>query len=96
MKSKRLLVGVFGSADPAEGDPLYELARRVGALHRAGSLGPRPVVLLGAAWRRFLHHLVLGDMIEDAQLSITRVAETAEDAVLELDRSLVVGGALGE
>jgi uncharacterized protein (TIGR00725 family) len=26
------LVGVFGSADPPEGDPLFELARRVGQL----------------------------------------------------------------
>jgi len=186
MERNRLLVAVFGSADPSEGDPLYELARRVGgllvdagygvvtggyggvmegasrgaaeaggaavgvtcavfsgrepnrflterretadlvartgalidaacgyivlhgksgtlseltlvwALHRAGSLGPRPVVLLGAAWRPFLHHLVRGEMIEDDQLGITRVADEPEDAVTELDRFLVAEGADGE
>jgi len=186
MERKRLLVAVFGSADPSEGDPLYELARRVGALlvdagygvvtggyggvmegasrgaaeaggaavgvtcdvfagrepnrflterretadlvartgalidaacgyivlhgksgtlaeltlvwalHRAGSLGPRPVVLLGDAWRPFLHHLVRGAMIETDQLAITRVAEGPEDAVAALDRFLVAEGARGE
>jgi uncharacterized protein (TIGR00730 family) len=68
----------------------------VWALHRAGSLGPRPVILLGDAWRPFLHHLVRGDMIEDEQLSITRVAERPEDAVLALDRFLVAEGAGGQ
>jgi uncharacterized protein (TIGR00730 family) len=186
VEQRRLLVAVFGSADPAEGDPLYELARRVGillvhagygvvtggyggvmegasrgaseaggaavgvtcalfagrepnrflterreaadlvgrtgalvdaacgyivlhgksgtlaeltyvwALHRAGSLGRRPVVLLGDAWRPFLHHLVRGDMIEDDQLAITRVADLPEDAVMAVDRFLVAEGARGE
>ena len=180
------LVAVFGSAEPVEGDPLYELARQVGrllvaagygvltggyggvmegasrgateaggiaigvtcasftgrapnrfltaireepdllartgaliepacgyvvlhgksgtlaelmlvwALHRAGSLGRRPVVLLGDAWRPFLHHLVRGAMIEDDQLGITRVADGPEDAVMELDRFLVAEGAGGK
>jgi uncharacterized protein (TIGR00730 family) len=180
------LVAVFGSADPGAGDPLYELARRVGgllaeagygvltggyggvmegasrgaaeaggaavgvtcaafsgrtpnryltekreakdlvartgelidaacgyivlhgksgtlaeltlawALHRAGSLGPRPVVLLGAAWRPFLHHLVRGDMIESGELAITRVVDEPEDAVIELARFLVAEGVGGE
>jgi uncharacterized protein (TIGR00730 family) len=68
----------------------------VWALHRAGSLGPRPVVLLGDAWRPFLQHLVQGGMIEDDQLAITRVAEGPEDAVALLDRFLVTEGARGE
>ena len=68
----------------------------VWALHRAGSLGRRPVVLLGAAWRPFLHHLVRGAMIEDEQLGITRVADGPEDAVMELDRFLVAEGARGK
>jgi uncharacterized protein (TIGR00730 family) len=179
------LVAVFGSADPREGDPLYDLARRVGgllvsagygvltggyggvmegasrgaaeaggeavgvtcsvfagrtpnrflterrempdllarmgalvdpargyivlhgksgtlaeltlvwALHRAGSLGPRPVILLGSAWRPFLHHLVRGAMIEGDQLQITRVVDEPETAVAELDRFLVAEGAGG-
>ena len=74
---------------------LAELAF-VWALHRAGSLGRRPVVLLGDAWRPFLHHLVRGAMIEDDQLAITRVAEGPEEAVMELDRFLVAEGAGGK
>jgi uncharacterized protein (TIGR00730 family) len=66
------------------------------ALHRAGSLGPRPVVLLGAAWRPFLHHLVRGSMIEADQLAITRVAEGPEDAVDLVDRFLAVEGTGGK
>ena len=186
MPKAPLLVAVFGSADPSEGDPLYESAREVGtllvaagygvvtggyggvmegasrgaaeasgtavgvtcasflgrtpnhfltetretadlvertgvlieaacgyivlhgksgtlaeltlmwALHRVGSLGRRPVVLLGDAWRPFLHHLVRGAMIEDDQLGITRVADGPEDAVMELDRFLVAEGFGGE
>lgn len=186
MDRNRLLVAVFGSADPPPGDPLYELARQVGAdlvtagygvltggyggvmegasrgaaesggdavgitcasflartpnrfltetrvapdlvartgwlieaacgyivlhgksgtlaeltlvwaLHRAGSLGPRPVVLLGAAWRPFLHHLVRAGMIESGELAITRVADGPEEAVMELDRFLVAEGVGGE
>ena len=186
MERRFQLVGVFGSADPPEGDPLYELARRVGqllvtagygvvtggyggvmegasrgaaerggvavgitcatfsdrapnrfltevreaqdlvrrtgslidaacgyivlhgksgtlaeltlvwALHRAGSLGHRPVVLLGTAWRPFLHHLVRAAMIESDQLAITRVADGPEEAVAELDRFLVAEGVGGE
>jgi uncharacterized protein (TIGR00730 family) len=64
----------------------------VWALHRAGSLGPRPVILLGDAWRPFLHHLVKGGMIEVDQLAITRVAEDPEDAVGLVDRYLAAEG----
>ena len=186
MGSARPLIAVFGSSDPAEGDPLYETARRVGsllvgagydvitggyggvmegasrgaaeaggravgvtcsifagrapnrylterrdtadllertgllveaargyvvlhgksgtlaeltllwALHRAGSLGPRPVVLLGGAWRPFLHHLVKGAMIEVEQLAITRVAEGPDDAVGWVDRFLAAEGIGGK
>jgi hypothetical protein len=66
------------------------------ALHRAGSLGPRPVVLLGDAWRPFLHHLVKGGMIEVDQLAITRVAEGPEDAVGLVDRFLAAEGLGGK
>jgi len=66
------------------------------ALHRAGSLGPRPVVLLGDAWRPFLHHLVRGGMIEADQLAITRVADDPEDAVGLVDRFLAVEGGGGK
>jgi uncharacterized protein (TIGR00730 family) len=66
------------------------------ALHRAGSLGPRPVILLGDAWRPFLHHLVKGRMIEVDQLAITRVAEGPEDAVGLVDRFLAAEGTGGK
>jgi len=66
------------------------------ALHRAGSLGPRPVVLLGAAWRPFLHHLVKGNMIEGDELAITRVADEPEEAVGWIDTLLCAEGRRGE
>lgn len=66
------------------------------ALHRAGSLGPRPVILLGDAWRPFMHHLVRGGMIEVDQLAITRVAEGPEDAVGLVDRYLAAEGLGGK
>ena len=66
------------------------------ALHRAGSLARRPVVLLGAAWRPFLRQLVQSEMIEPEQLSITRVAENPEDAVTLVDRFLAAEGIGGE
>jgi uncharacterized protein (TIGR00730 family) len=66
------------------------------ALHRAGSLGSRRVVLLGGDWRPFLHHLVRGGMIEDAQLAITRVVDTPEEAVGEIDRSIVAEDGFGK
>ena len=68
----------------------------VWALHRAGSLSRRPVVLLGDAWRPFMHHLVRGNMIEDDQLGMTRVAEDPEDAVAIVDRLIVAEGVRGE
>jgi uncharacterized protein (TIGR00730 family) len=66
------------------------------ALHRAGSLGRRRVVLLGSDWRPFLRHLVRGGMIEDAQLAITRVVDTPEEAVGEIDRSIAAEDGLGK
>jgi uncharacterized protein (TIGR00730 family) len=66
------------------------------ALHRAGSLGPRPVVLLGDAWRPVLHQLVKAGMIEDDQIAITRVVDTPEEAVAEVDRFLVSEGLGGK
>lgn len=66
------------------------------ALHRAGSLGRRPVVLLGSAWRHFLHQLVRGAMIEDDQLAITHVVDGPDEAVAVMDRLLVAEGSRGE
>lgn len=58
------------------------------ALHRAGSLGERPVVLLGAPWRPLLQLLLRSSMIEDEQLSITRVVDRPEEAVDWIARML--------
>jgi uncharacterized protein (TIGR00730 family) len=80
---------------PGKSGTLAELTL-LWALHRAGSLGPRPVILLGAAWRPFLHHLVKGDMIESSELAITRVAEDPDEAVDWIDRLLVAEGRRGE
>jgi uncharacterized protein (TIGR00730 family) len=65
------------------------------ALSRAGSLGRRPVVLLGAWWGSFLRELVRLRMIEDGELSITRVADSPGDAVEALDRFFAAEGDRG-
>lgn len=72
---------------PGKSGTLAELTL-VWALHRAGSLPRRPVVLLGAGWVHFLRHLVQGSMIEPEQLAITRAVATPEEAVGELDSFL--------
>ncbi len=54
------------------------------ALQRAGCLAERRVVLLGDPWRELLRFLAERDLLEPAQLSVTRVAETPEQAVREL------------
>ena len=69
---------------PGKSGTLAELTL-LWALHRAGSLGPRPVVLWGAGWRAFLQFLVRHGMIENEQLAVTRVADTAEEAFEAVD-----------
>ncbi len=51
------------------------------ALHRAGSLDRRPVVLLGDAWRHLLRHLVRAGMIESERFDVTRVVDSPEEAL---------------
>ena len=51
------------------------------ALHRAGQLGPRPIVLLGEAWAPLLQHLERWGMLEPAQRAVTLLADTPERAV---------------
>jgi len=58
------------------------------ALHRAGCLDGRPVVLLGGRWRRLLAHLERDDLVDPAQLQLNQVVETPEQAVEALDRAL--------
>jgi uncharacterized protein (TIGR00730 family) len=58
------------------------------ALHRAGCLDRRPVVLLGGRWNRLLRHLEAEGVLEQSQLQLSRVVETPEAAVDLLDREL--------
>jgi predicted Rossmann-fold nucleotide-binding protein len=51
------------------------------ALHRAGSLGMRPVVLLGDTFRPLLRHLVRAGVIESEQFDVTRVVDSPEEAL---------------
>lgn len=76
---------------PGKSGTLAELTL-VWALHRAGSLPRRPVVLLGAGWVHFLRHLVQGAMIEPDQLAITRAVESPEEAVGVVDAFLASEG----
>ncbi|HEX6852651.1 MAG TPA: LOG family protein [Candidatus Polarisedimenticolaceae bacterium] len=76
---------------PGKSGTLAELTL-VWALHRAGSLPHRPVVLLGAGWVHFLRHLVQGSMIEPEQLAITRAVGTPEEAVGVVDAFLAAEG----
>jgi len=61
------------------------------ALHRAGCLDRRPVVLLGDPWRHLLRHLVRAGILEGPQFDITRVVDTPEETVdalmLRLEKS---------
>jgi hypothetical protein len=51
------------------------------ALHRAGCLDRRPVVLLGDPWRHLLRHLVRAGILESPQFDVTRVVDTPEETV---------------
>lgn len=55
------------------------------ALHRAGHIERRPLVLLGTVWTSLLRHLVQWEMLEAAQLEITRVADDPEHVLDILD-----------
>jgi hypothetical protein len=71
---------------PGKSGTLAELAL-LWALHRAGALEERPIVLLGAPWPPLLRHLVEWNMLELDQLRVTRVVDTAEDAAALLARA---------
>jgi uncharacterized protein (TIGR00730 family) len=63
----------------------------VWALHRAGTLPGRRVVLLGDAWVDLLRHLVRDGMIEPEQLQMTRAAASPEEAAAEADAAIAAG-----
>jgi uncharacterized protein (TIGR00730 family) len=49
------------------------------ALHRAGCLERRPVVLLGDHWRPFLDHLDGNGLLDEEQFAVTRLAGGPEE-----------------
>ena len=64
---------------PGKSGTLAELTL-LWALHRAGTLPDRPIVLLGAPWPPLLRHLTEWNMLEPAQLRGTRVVRTPDEA----------------
>jgi uncharacterized protein (TIGR00730 family) len=76
---------------PGKSGTLAELTL-VWALHRAGSLDRRPVVLLGATWRPLLRHLAQAGMIEAEQFDVTRVVDTPEEALAVVEEFVGSGG----
>ena len=65
---------------PGKSGTLAELAF-LWALHRAGCLDRRPVILLGDSWRHLLRHLVRAGILESPQFDVTRVVDTPEETV---------------
>ncbi len=59
---------------------LHELSL-LWALHRAGCLQGRPVVLLGGRWRELLECLESKGILEAPQLEISVIVDTAQEAV---------------
>jgi len=51
------------------------------ALHRAGQLGGKPIVLLGPFWSGFVEDLVKRDLLEPGQAAVTAYAATPEEAI---------------
>ena len=88
-RSRALIEGVRGYVVfPGKSGTLAELTL-VWALHRAGSLDRRPVVLLGAEWRHLLRHLEHAGMLDSSQSEITRTVDTPEEAVEAIESFLM-------
>ena len=73
---------------PGRAGTLAEVAI-VWALHRAGLLGPRPLVLVGPVWTPLMDQLHRLEFLEPGQDQVTRIVGSAEEAadlvVLGLD-----------
>jgi uncharacterized protein (TIGR00730 family) len=72
---------------PGKSGTLAELAF-LWALHRAGCLDRRPVVLLGGHFRRLVDHLASSRMLDAPQVAITRFAADPGEAVEILNQML--------
>jgi uncharacterized protein (TIGR00730 family) len=75
---------------PGKSGTLAELAF-LWALHRAGTLGRRPVVLLGEPWRPLLRHLGRAGILEGPQFDVTRVVDSPEETIDTLSLHLERG-----
>jgi len=62
------------------------------ALHRARLLGDRPIVLLGDRWKPYVESIRALNLVDETQLATTRVAATAEEAVVLACGPLAVTG----
>lgn len=58
------------------------------ALHRAGCLAGRPVILLGTRWTTLLEQLDREGMLDSPQLDLVQVVEEPEQAVAALERAM--------
>lgn len=65
---------------PGKAGTLAELAF-LWALHRAGLLGGRPIVLLGSFWSGFVEDLQARELLDPPQAAATTLAATPEEAV---------------
>jgi uncharacterized protein (TIGR00730 family) len=77
---------------PGKTGTLAELAF-LWALDRAGSLGGKPVLLIGDPWEPLLRHLARWEMLDDAQRERTTLVARVEDAVPALLAALEAAGA---
>ncbi len=58
------------------------------ALHRAGVLGKKPIVLLGDVWTGFMKSLADRNLIEKQEFEATKIAKNPHEAVEEIAKSL--------
>jgi len=65
------------------------------ALHRAGCLDRRPVVLVGDEWRHLLRHLLRAGILEGPEFDVTQVVDTPEEAVDAVNLKIGNGRANG-
>lgn len=72
---------------PGKSGTLAELAF-LWALHRAGRLDGKPVVLLGGEWKAIVRHLCEASILDAEQLETTHVAHTPEEAIEVLRQHL--------
>ena len=72
---------------PGKSGTLAELFSLL-ALHRAGCLGVRPVVLVGGAFRPLLRHLAQEGMLEPERFDVARVVDTPEEAIETIESFL--------